>query len=217
MAVTCMPFSPEEFAKHWGAKYLVQMPPLADAPIPNDAREFLVRAGLPTLLRYTPGATDAVITFCRLASGLAPLLGEKTVGPPLPFEWSDYWIIGDEFFCNGSAWWCVHGPTGRVDRIDIEIDPPVEFANSSVAHFASAVHAALLWSADGSRLTANWPSEVDRLKSELAELDPACMKSGRSCFWHLHLEFIRDEGPQLTPFKLSSRAEGERALQAGPW
>jgi hypothetical protein len=216
VAVIRMLISPEEFARARGANNLVQMPPLTDAPVPNDSGEFLVRAGLPALIRYTPGATDAVITFCRLASGLAPLLGEKTVGPPLPSEWSDYWIIGDEFFCNGAAWWCVHGPTGRVDRIDIEIDPPVEFANSSVVHFASALHAALVWSAKGSRLVADRPAEVDRLKSELAELDPNCMQSNRN-FWPVYLDFIRDEGPQLTPLKAGSRAEGERALEAGPW
>jgi hypothetical protein len=211
-----MLLSAEEFAKYWGAKYLVQMPPRADAPIPKDTREFLVRAGLPTLLRYTPGATDAVITFCRLASGLAPVLGEKTVGPPLPSEWSDYWIIGDEFFCNGAAWWCVHGPTGRVDRIDIEIDPPVEFANSSVAHFATTVLTELMWSAIGNDLVGNWHSSVDRLKSELAALDPPCMQSNRN-FWPAYLDFIRSEEPQLTPLKWGTRAEGERALEAGPW
>src|SRR5262249_34408353 len=83
---------------------LVRLPPSASAAIPHDSREFLVRAGLPALVRLFPGSTDGVITFSRLAAGLSPVLGEKTVGPPLTSEWSAYWIVGDEFFCNGAAW-----------------------------------------------------------------------------------------------------------------
>jgi SUKH-4 immunity protein len=186
---------------------LVRLPSLAGTPIPKDTREFLVRAGLPGLIRYL----DDVITFCRLASGLAPLLGEKTVGSPLPSEWSVYWIVGDEFFSNGAAWWCVHGPTGHVHRIDIEIEPPIAFANRSVAHFASAVLAASLWSTRCSRAVEKWPSEVDRLKRELAELDPPCMRSDRN-FWPAYLDFIRSEGPHLAGFEKGSRAEGELAI-----
>src|SRR5271166_533796 len=157
--------SPEKFEHAWGADRVVRLPTLAPtAPVPKNDREFLLRAGLPGLIRYFPGSTEGVITFCRLASGMAPILHEKTVGPPLPCEWSVYWIVGDEFFCNGAAWWCVHGPTGRVDRIDIEIEPPIQFANSSVAHFASAVLAASLWSDECSRLAEAWPSEIDRFK-----------------------------------------------------
>jgi hypothetical protein len=209
--------SPEQFERAWGADGLVRLPPLlATAPIPKEDCEFLVRVGLPALIRYFPGSSDGVITFCRLASGLAPVLGEKTVGPALPPEWSVYWILGDEFFCNGAAWWCVHGSTGRVDRIDIEIEPPIEFANSSVAHFASAILAASLWSAQCSGAVEEWPSQVDRLKRELTELDPPCMGSGRS-FWLVYLDFIRSEGPHLSAFEKGSRPEGERALQARPW
>jgi hypothetical protein len=94
-----MLLSPEEFARAWGADALVQLPPLAGKPILNDSREFLVRAGLPALIRYFPGS-DGVITFCRLASGLSPVLGEKTVGPPLPSEWSVYWIVGERPCCQ---------------------------------------------------------------------------------------------------------------------
>ena len=212
-----MLLTPNEFASAWGADALVRLPsPLGTAPIPSDARQFLVQAGLPALIRYFSGSTGGKITFCRLAVGLSPVLGEKTVGPPLPSEWSAYWILGDEFFCNGSAWWCVHERTGRVDRIDIELDRPIEFANSSVAHFASAVLAASSWSDGPGRAAAEWPSEVDRFRRELAALDEASMESDRN-FWPVYLNFIRDEGPHLGAFEKGSRSEGERALEAGPW
>ena len=210
-----MLLSPEEFARAWGVDALVRLPSLAGAPIPRDSREFLLQAGLPALIRYF-WSGEGLITFCRLASGLAPVLGEKYVGPPLPSEWWVYWVIGDEFFCNGAAWWCVHGPTGRMDRIDIELKPPIEFANSTVAHFASAVLAALLWAAQCSRAVEEWPSEVDRLKRELAELDPPCMELDQN-YWPAYLDFIRSEGPHLGRFEKGSRAEGEQALHAGPW
>jgi hypothetical protein len=212
-----MVLTPEDFARAWGADGLVQPPP-ASVPmaIPSDARAFLVRAGLPALIRYFGGATECKITFCRLPSRLSPVLAEQTVGPPLPREWSVYWVLGDEFFCNGAAWWCIHERSGRVDRIDIELAEPIEFANSSVAHFASAVLAALDWSSGPNRLAAQWPSEVDRLKRQLAVIDPAGMESGRN-FWPAYLDYLREEGPQRGAVEKGSRAEGEQALQAGPW
>jgi hypothetical protein len=178
-----MALTPEDFAHAWGTDALVK-PPAASMPkpIPSEARAFLVRAGLPALIRYFGGSTECRITFCRLASGPSPVLAEKTVGPPLPRKWAVYWVLGDEFFCNGSAWWCIHERTGQVDRIDIELARPIEFANSSVAHFASAVLAPLSWSRRLSRSAEEWPSEVDQFKRELAMIDLASMESRRN-FW----------------------------------
>jgi hypothetical protein len=209
--------TPEEFARAWGSDALVQ-PSAASVPssILSGARDFLVWAGLPALIRYFGGLTECRITFCRLSSGLSPVLAEETVGPPLPREWSVYWVLGDEFFCNGEAWWCIHERTGQIDRIDIELAQPIEFVNSSVAHFASALLAALEWSSRISRSAEEWPSEVDEFKRKLAVNDPASMESRRN-FWPVYLNFIREEGPQLGAFEKGSRLEGERALQAGPW
>jgi hypothetical protein len=167
-------------------------------------------------VRYSFGA-GGLITFCRLAEGLFPVLAEKTVGPPLPREWGEYFILGDEFFCNGSAWWCVHRPTGRVDRIDIEIEPPVEFANSSVGQFAAALLMGTEWSASRSTAAEDWLAEVGRLRATLAGLDPPCMGAGRSFFWPSYLDYLADEGPGVQVFERGSRSEGEQALRAGPW
>jgi hypothetical protein len=212
-----MLLTPDEFARAWGADALVR-PPAASVPgsIPSDGRAFLVNAGLPALIRCFGGSTESKITFCRLASGLSPLLAERTVGPPLPREWARYWVLGDEFFCNGGTWWCLQEGTGRVDRIDIELAEPVEFANTSAAHFASAVLAALVWSRRVSRSAEGWPSEVNRFERELALIDPAGMESRRN-FWPVYLDSVREEGPRLGAFEKGSRSEGEQALQAGPW
>ena len=186
------------------------------AAIPSDARHFLVSAGLPALIRYFGGSSGGKITFCRLASGLFPVLRETTVGPVLPSEWSVYWIQGDEFFCNGSAWWCIHEHTGHVARIDIGLGSPIEFANSSAAQFASAVLAMELWSNRISQSAERWPSEVDQIKQELAGIDPASMASRRN-FWPVYLDYIREEGPHRGAFQKGSSSEGEQALQDGPW
>src|SRR5688572_13055556 len=123
-----MVFSSDEFVHVWGADSLVQLPKqLATAPIPTDACEFLVRIGLPALIHHISGSTEGKITFCRLGTGLSPILSEETGGPALPSDWSVYWVLGDEFFCNGSAWWCIHQDTGQIDRIDIELDTPIDF------------------------------------------------------------------------------------------
>jgi SUKH-4 immunity protein len=210
--------TPEELERAWGVDSLVKLPPhLAAVPLSVDTLQFLLRPGLPTFIRFFPGYTEGLMTFCRLASGPAQLLAEKTVGPPLPQKWSVYWIIGDEFFCNGSAWWCVHAPTGRVDRIDIEIEhQPISFVNTSVAHFASALLAIWFWSAHSGRIVDRWPSEIENLKRELAVLDPPCMQSDKN-FWPVHLDFLGSEGPQFRAFEKGSLAEGEAALKAGSW
>jgi hypothetical protein len=212
-----MVLTPEEFAGAWGSDALVR-PAAASVPgaLPSDARAFLVRAGLPALIRYFGGSTPCNMTFCRLASGLSRVLAERTVGPSPPREWAVHWVLGDEFFCNGSAWWCIHERTGQVDRIDIELAQPIKFANSSVAHFASAVLGAMLWSNRPGRSAEKWPSEVDQFKRELAVLDPPSMECHRN-FWPVYLSFIREEGPHRGFLEKGSRLQGERAVQAGPW
>jgi hypothetical protein len=211
-----MLLSPKQFTDAWGADALVRLPYPGPQPIPDSGREFLTQAGLPALVRFTCGSTNAVITFCRLAHGLSPVLGEKTVGPALPQDWAAYWILGDEFFCNGSAWWCIDERTGRIDRIDVELAQPVEFANSSVAHFAWVAHAVLSWSNRLNRSGNEWSAKVDEIERELMVIDQACMGS-RQNFWPVFFDCLRDEGAQAHTFERGSRPDGEQALQAGRW
>ena len=170
-----MPLTPEDFARAWSAGAVQPLAASLPGPIPSDARVFLMRAGLPALIRYFGGSTECKITFCRLASGLSPVSSDRRAPPPR--EWSVYWVLGDEFFCNGSAWWCIHACTGQIVRIDIELAQPIEFANSGAAHFATAVLAAVVWSSRPSRSPEEWPSEVDQFKRELGSIDPASTES----------------------------------------
>ena len=216
------PLSAEEFARAWGGDALVRLPTnaVATARIPQSSRDFLTRAGLPALIHYFLGSTDAKMTFVRLEAGLRSILEEKTVGTPLSRTWSAYRVLGEEFFCNGSAWWCEREPTGEVCRVDIELSQPVSFVNSSVEHFASAILAARHWS---EQYAGNLASELDRLRDELRAFDPHAMADERH-FWPKWLDFIEfekdtlvDAGVRVGEWRIGTRADGERALREGPW
>jgi hypothetical protein len=125
-------------------------------------------------------------------------------------------VLGDEFFCNGGAWWCIHQEDGSIFRIDIELDDSIEFANTSVAHFTSVLLATVNWSSKCKRTQRNWRQEVDQLADEVGFIDKRAMKSPRH-FWYRLLEYFRDEGPPPTSFEKGSRTEGERTQKAGPW
>jgi hypothetical protein len=214
--VTAALLTPADFRLAWGADGLVRLQ--RDRVVPgmsDDATHFLVGSGLPALTSYFEGDNEQKITFCRLGLGLSPILQERIVGGPLPADWSVYWVIGDEFFCNGSAWWCLH-KAGHVVRIDIELTEPIELANSSVADFATALWAAVTWSQVCDRSPALWPSQVDRLRDELISLDAPGMRSEHS-FWPRYLAFIRNEPPASSGWTKGSRSDGECAWKAGPW
>jgi hypothetical protein len=211
------PISPARFAQGWGMDDLIRVPRMLASPaIPRDTKEFLVRAGLPALATHFLGACKSrTMTFCRLSSGLPSVLSEETGGPPLPSSWSRYYVLGDEFFCNGGCWWCLHQTNGHVLRIDIELNDPIEFANTSVAQFAFALLAAVSWSKNCDRTATRWPGEVQRLESELRQLDPKSVRRGHN-YWRMYLDFLREEGRRAF-FRKGSRAAGRRCLQEGPW
>jgi len=203
------------FAAAWGEDSLVRLPD-ANKSIPAKCGEFLLRAGLPALVRCHEASNESKITFCRLSRGLSSVIDEKTVGTPLPSSWSRYLVAGDEFFCNGAAWWCIHQANGSIVRIDIELDDPVEFVNTSVAHFAAAISMAVGWSAKCRRTAQEWTREVDQLVNAIRTLDPPALKS-RRCFWLRFLEFIREEDPSESGFVKGSATAGRRAWKAGSW
>jgi hypothetical protein len=208
---------PEEFAHEWGPEALIRLPDKkSKVPMPADTRDFLVRAGLPALITYYGGVTESKVTFYRLDLGPSPLLEEETVDPRIPASWSAYVVVGDEFFCNGCASWCIHQDTGHVLRVDPELQEPVEFVNSSVAHFASAALTAVSWSQHCTRTAAEWVAEVDRLTQLLGLLDPESTRSTKQ-FWGSYLDFIRSEGPAKAACNKGTRHEAHQAWIAGPW
>jgi hypothetical protein len=112
----------------------------------------------------------------------------------LPTEFAAYWIIGDEVFINGSAWFCITGGTGQLVRIDVEQDDPVEFVNSSVEHFATFLAVLQRWCADNDG-SDSWGDGVHRIQKEMFALEPEIASASKS-FWPRLLEAIEEEGPE---------------------
>jgi hypothetical protein len=155
------------------------------------------------------------MTFCRLESGISTLL-EEPLHSTLSSEWSVYFVLGDDFFCNGSAFWCLHQLTGGIYRIDIELSPPVEFVNSSLTHFASAILAGESFSHDMNDGVERWNTELDFFQRSLGAFDPICLQSPQN-FWPRYLSFLRGEGPQARIFIKGSLSEGRQASRTGSW
>ncbi|MDB5340433.1 MAG: hypothetical protein JWN70_6052 [Planctomycetaceae bacterium] len=211
-----MLLTPIDFASDWGVSDLVRLQMVADpADLPASELTFLATTGLPALIRYSPGVSEAVVTFCRLRRGVTKAIDEPIVGGPLSSEWDHYWVIGDEYFCNGSAWWCINAVTGTLERIDIELDHPILFVNTSIRHFASALVVALNCVSHGDTVE-EWRSRLAHLEAKLVELDPQIVIHSRS-FWRSYLDFIRDEQPRKCPIERGSLEQGNQALQNGPW
>ncbi|HEV3418502.1 MAG TPA: SUKH-4 family immunity protein [Pirellulales bacterium] len=207
-------FSPETFAAAWGSEALVRLSSENTTnSIPASAREFLSRAGLPALITYVEDEPLFKITFCRLEAGLTPVLMEKYHGT-LPGDWNCYWVLGDEYFSNGAAWWCIDQRDGRILRIDIELAEPIMLANASVAHFTSALLVAVSWSAQQDCNGLHRPDAVNQLERQLNELDPECMRSGGS-FWRRYV--ARLVGQKDGGFAKGSMSAGHDALIDGTW
>jgi hypothetical protein len=206
-----MPLTADELHHAWVFGDLVRLRPGERAPIAGDVRAFLSEAGLPAVWRCNFGS-EGIVTFCRLAQGLASMAEESFVGPPLPLAYGDWYVLGDEYFMNGSALWCVHFWSGEVARIDVQLREPVEWAHSSVPGFAAALLATVRWAAD--RDPGPWPPRLDALASDLDAADPGCASKG---FWAHWLDWAREEEPEVGAFRGGTVAEGEAALLRGPW
>ncbi len=212
-----MLLSADEFGTSWGHEFLVRMcTPVAGTSIPESVLHFLTCTGLPALVCYTERSMELKITFCRLASGIERFATDDLVDGSHRIDWTPYWIIGDEYFCNGSALWCLNSLTENVERLDPELPQPIEFVNSSLAHFASCLVAAIRVSAQWSTDPRDWPHQIAQLKRVLAEIDPAIPSSER-CFWQICLDYVDDDGGPPCVFKKGSLLDGTRALSEGPW
>jgi len=94
-----------ELAREWGVDKLVRLPrSCADLPLPRETLDFLVEAGLPGLF-HSKVSQEIDVTFCRLARGIASVTHEEPGHIDWGEEWSSSWVIGDEFYCRGAAWW----------------------------------------------------------------------------------------------------------------
>jgi hypothetical protein len=165
----------------WDAADLVRLPP--DDPsresLPPETFEVLTRTGLPQRLIFSWEAREMELSFLPLASGIR-LLRDEASYAELREEWSHYWIVGEEDFDVGGAWWCLDGRNGHVLRIDPELDDPVSLVNASVPRLSRCLLEALDWARSRAGGGISPPAETERLGEALRRCDPHAAETG---FW----------------------------------
>lgn len=207
-----LPPTPETFAAAWGAEHLVRLPasdPARDR-ILLDTFRFLANAGLPRRMVLSGLFPEWEISFETLASRLVPILeaveclgDPETAWPPEDVPgggWENYFLLGEENFGVGDAVYCLHGPTGHVLRLDVEIPEPISLVNTSVARLAGSLLVLREWSRSCRRGEGEWPAELQRLEEELREADPAAMEDEAG--WFGLVATLRDEGERAREFRV---------------
>jgi hypothetical protein len=127
-----MSITPQDFIKRWGTEEepLVKVPPqsVRALTIPEDARQFLAKAGL-------PASAAPFLSFDAVAEGLRPvkdrIRGFKGAA-------AEYLIIGGD----GGGNPIVLDDKGEVRLVDPDAPGGLTFMNSSVAHLAACLLAA---------------------------------------------------------------------------
>lgn len=189
----------------WGESTLVRLPGEINAPgtASPEAVAFLRAAGLPEGIVYGDPDGPAHLSFARLARGLTPISRALPAGFSVPATWSSLVVIGEEWFEGGAApWWCLHGPSGRVEVVDLESeDAAPRLVNTSVAHLAKTLLAFRRW-AEGGRA-----SGVSGLRTELRDSDPAAFDMSR---WSDLVEHLDEIGSVGVAFEVRFVPPGRR-------
>jgi hypothetical protein len=178
-------FAPDAFLQRWGRASLLQLPPTGHLArtLPASSREFLWKAGLPLGVETHEHVHGSGLTFRRLRNGGRQLIEEwPKIGPPA--EWSPFWIIGDEYFCQGSAWWVIHDRTGEISRVDPCRDPAIYLVNVDAAHFAQSLLAAVEWTEHCRYIARDWSQQIASLRTALRQVDPPAAASPHSHWMH---------------------------------
>lgn len=189
------PLTAQEFAAAYGARSLVRLAERgATGRVPEEAITFLRSVGLPARIVYHEFVSGAEVTFRQLGCGLWPLRAEGLRKPP-PESWSRLWVIGDEYFVQGAAWWCIAEGSGHVVRLDPDVGDDGDLVNTSVARLASALLAAIRWTETVSYTAPNWSAQLDSLEQRIRSLDTEAMEDRRG-FWRRWFQVVRSEVPR---------------------
>jgi hypothetical protein len=166
--------------------------------LPDDARAFIRTYSLPKRVIFEWQSSSFEISFDALAS-CAPL--NTIVGwgdffdAALDQKWSQYFVIATESFSNGAAYYCVNSVDAGVRRIDVELEDPETFVNSSVEQFAHSLLRVVQWSSSNSaKKSVDWTTSVVTLEKELAGIDALALNSTER-FWPAFIEQVRASEP----------------------
>lgn len=200
------PLQPKDFIQNWPNSELVRL--TENLPVPDrlsqNAISFLQQAGLPARIVLEHPEMTHEISFEKLSEGLYPVTDifesfEEEFDDSEPLN--GFWVIGEESFDNGSAYFCIAESTNLVTRYDPEIDEQPVFVNSSIACFASCLLIATKWSE--TPLLTDWETAIDFLKAEIEHCDPFALIESDN-FWTYLIDAIQDAGPGKFPVKIGS-------------
>lgn len=187
------PLTPAAFVSAWGNERLTKVSGYPQ--LPSDAIAFLTHAGLPTLIKIFHRDTLMKHSYSRLSKGVRRLCNELNQEPAIPDDWKSYWVLGDETLEGGChAAICIHQPTAKIVRIDVEVDEPIKFMNGSVALLATSLNMVVTCSEEYSVSRLSADAAVDKLETSFRALDPEAMSSDDN-YWPFTLREMRDLGP----------------------
>lgn len=169
--------TPEQFVSEWGPDGLVRNNPNAfeGTHIPQAARDFLVRAGLPE-------DTVLQLSFERPEDELPRLWDAFHDRYDLPEDYNRYLAIGVGYvpiICLDEK------EEGRVYAIDVAGHHPMSLMSSGVPQLAEAL---LAWRASVQWAEQNEPDDEEaaeharQLENKLRRIDPRVMEDGSS-YW----------------------------------
>lgn len=174
------------FAKKWDTP-LVRLS--ARAPRPTNvspaAVQFLAQAGLPEAIAFGDRQNPSQLSFKSLERGLIPLLEALPEGITGPESWAELVVLGEERIEGGaSPYWCMHGPTGRVELIDLEWDDDDQpmLVNTSVACLAETLLIFRQWV----RLEGS-DRDLSRLRADMERVDPVAWPTSQ---WRMLLDHL---------------------------
>lgn len=146
----------------------------------DDAATFLTEIGLPRHVQLGPADLRSVLSFERLA---APLECARDASDRLPGIRATDWVIGEEVWRNGGAWWVLRATSDEILRIDLEATHSVARVAVSLAGLATVMVALRRWSCG--RI------DLDSLASVMRRAAP---RTDPDTIWAALLELLPDEG-----------------------
>jgi hypothetical protein len=117
--------------------------------LPADCLHLLTDYGLPRQFNIHC-CNDITLKFSGTATPLAEIwkrdLDRGYQMGDMPSEWSRFWHLADQEYCQGGGWICVEESTGRLLVIDLDQPEPIYLLNSSVGRFYTTLGHFLDWS-----------------------------------------------------------------------
>lgn len=180
----------EELLEVWSSSKLVKLPFDFQANVNLGGIKYLQNVGFPDYLNTNISDMEFIIDFRDISKGL-PRLSELDFGLPNPKEWSHYYVLGDETFCNGSSLWVYYIDTGETFRFDVELDDPFWETGTSIETLSLSFLTFYYWYRKLFKLSDSWEEQIRILDDLLLKADPKLYGSNRG-FWYSMVKELQE-------------------------